>query len=250
MVIKCLKKKFVACCSGGKDSVATLILAKIHNEPLDAVVYAEIMFDRATSAEHPEHRDFIYNKLKPWVEKELGVPFIVVHGPKTVWELFHTPVVRGPHKGTLRAFPPPGMCYVNRDCKSRPMNRYWKSEDLENVSQDLGIAVDEHSRLSRLNGLEGSRKISLLAKYGYTENDAKRLCEEYNLLSPIYEFTDRNGCWFCPNCRDDEWRRLLDVHPELFDRLLVAEKEITNPYRRCLTRTETPSELRNRLLAQ
>ncbi len=30
-------------CSGGKDSVASLILAKIHNEPVDAVVFVEDM---------------------------------------------------------------------------------------------------------------------------------------------------------------------------------------------------------------
>lgn len=34
--------KYVACCSFGKDSLATVILAKRHNEPLDAVVYARV----------------------------------------------------------------------------------------------------------------------------------------------------------------------------------------------------------------
>ena len=240
--------KYIASCSGGKDSVATLILAKLHGEPLDEVVYAEIMFDRDLSAEHPEHRDFIHNTLKPWVEQELNVPFTVVHGPKTVYELFYTPVIRGPHKGKLRAFPPPGMCYVNRDCKQRPMIRYWQNRSKKDVVQYLGIAADEKSRLARLDKLEGATKISLLDKYGYTEEDAKQLCREYGLLSPIYEFTDRNGCWFCPNCKDQEWRRLLTIHPELFDRLIQIEQSIKNPYRRCLTRTETPSELKNRLV--
>ncbi len=28
---------------------------------------------------------------------------------------------------------------------------------------------------------------------------AYELCKNYGLLSPIYSFTRRNGCWFCPN---------------------------------------------------
>lgn len=239
--------RYIASCSGGKDSVATLILAKIHGEPLDQVVYAEIMFSRTLSAEQPEHRDFVYNKLKPWVETELGVPFTIVHGPKTAIELFNTPVVRGPKKGTIRSFPPPGRCYINRDCKQRPMIRYWQNVDGKDVTQYIGYAADEKSRLARLDKLEGAKKISLLAKYGLTEADAKKLCMEYDLLSPIYEFTSRNGCWFCPNCRDSEWRHLIENHPDLFELLVQHEEDRAEPYRRCLTLKETPTELRNRL---
>ena len=53
--------KYIASCSFGKDSLATVILAKIHNEPLDAVVYARVMYDQHRSAEVPEHEEFIQN---------------------------------------------------------------------------------------------------------------------------------------------------------------------------------------------
>ena len=43
--------KFVASCSGGKDSVATLILAAENNEPLDEAIFSEVMFDKTTSGE-------------------------------------------------------------------------------------------------------------------------------------------------------------------------------------------------------
>ena len=55
-----IRPKYVASCSGGKDSVATLLLAAQHNEPLDEAVFSEVMFDKDTSGEVPEHRDFIY----------------------------------------------------------------------------------------------------------------------------------------------------------------------------------------------
>lgn len=64
-----IRPKYVASCSGGKDSVATLLLAAQHNEPLDEAVFSEVMFDKDTSGEVPEHRDFIYDRLKPFCEK-------------------------------------------------------------------------------------------------------------------------------------------------------------------------------------
>ena len=36
------RPKYVASCSGGKDSVATLLLAAQHNEPLDKAVFSEV----------------------------------------------------------------------------------------------------------------------------------------------------------------------------------------------------------------
>lgn len=48
--------------------------------------------------------------------------------------------------------------------------------------QYVGIAHDEKKRLARLK----DNQISLLDKYGYTEDMAKVKCLEYGLLSPIY----------------------------------------------------------------
>ena len=77
------RPKYIASCSGGKDSVATLLLAAQHNEPLDEAVFSEVMFDKDTSGEVPEHRDFIYDQLKPFCEKELGIKFTILHADKT-----------------------------------------------------------------------------------------------------------------------------------------------------------------------
>ena len=51
-----MSPKHVASCSFGKDSIATILLALEHGEPLDEAVYCEVMFDDATSGEVPEHR--------------------------------------------------------------------------------------------------------------------------------------------------------------------------------------------------
>ena len=52
---------------------------------------------------------------------------------------------------------------------------------------------------------------------------AYSLCEKYGLLSPVYEYTSRGGCWFCPNARQKELRHLRDCHPELWQKLLDLE---------------------------
>lgn len=68
---------------------------------------------------------------------------------------------------------------------------------------------------------------SILEKYGFTEEMARKKCEEYGLLSPIYEFAPRGGCWFCPNARKSELSHLREYQRDLWNRLLELE-EIPN----------------------
>ncbi len=210
--------KFIASCSFGKDSLATLLLAKEYGEPLDEAVYCEVMFDRNVSGEVPEHRDFIYDKAIPALER-MGVKIVVLRSGKTYMDLFTGRVTRGPKKGMVRSFPICGRCAIQRDSKVRPIERYKKTLPPGTV-QYIGIAKDEQDRLLRL---DGARKISLLDKYNFTEQDAKKLCLRAGLLSPVYEFTDRGGCWFCPNAKTQELRHLYDRHPDLWARMLALQ---------------------------
>ncbi len=210
--------RYIASCSFGKDSLATILLARKHGEPLDEAVYCEVMFDKTISGEVPEHRDFIYTKGIPALER-MGVKLTVLRGDKTYVDLFTGQVTRGPKKGLLRSFPVCGKCYVQRDCKLRPIERYQKTLPPDTVHY-IGIAQDEQTRLLRLQ--EG-KKVSLLEKYHFTEQDAKELCQAAGLLSPVYEFADRGGCWFCPNARQRELRHLYDHHPDLWNRMLELQ---------------------------
>ena len=63
------RNKYVASCSFGKDSIATILLALENNEPLDEIAYCKVMFDKTTSGEVPEHEDFIQTKAIPFMEK-------------------------------------------------------------------------------------------------------------------------------------------------------------------------------------
>ena len=209
-----MSQMFIASCSMGKDSIATLLLAKEHGEPLDEAVYCEVMFDKDVSGEVPEHRDFIYGTAIPALER-MGIKIIVLRSEKTYVDLFTGRITRGPKKGLVRSFPICGRCAVQRDCKMKPLEKYKRSLP-PGTGSYIGIAHDEQERLLRLDGT----KVSLLEKYGYTEQDARQLCDQAGLLSPIYEFTDRGGCWFCPNAKRKELRHLYDYHPDLWARMM------------------------------
>lgn len=118
----------------------------------------------------------------------------MVRGEKTYLDCFFH-VIKKPvkvleRKGQLRGFPTGGKCLINRNCKSGPMQKYIKAADLNAAIQYVGIAADEEKRLERL---DGKTKVSLLAKYGFTEADAAALCKKHGLYSPVYEFSARNG---------------------------------------------------------
>lgn len=206
----------IASCSFGKDSIATILLALENNEPLDRVVFAEVMFDhsRGISGEIPEHIEWVYATAIPKLEA-MGVPVDVVKAEKDYVYFFANAVGGGRHKGKIYGFPIAGMCLINRDCKVQPIKKYLKQ--FNKVVQYIGIAKDEPHRLGRL---DGAQKISLLDKYGYTEAMAKAKCEEYGLLSPIYQTGTRNGCWFCPNCSIKQFGRFRKEHPDLWEELV------------------------------
>lgn len=209
-----MSKKHIASCSFGKDSLASVIIAIKNKEPLDEVVYCDVMFDKKTSGEIPEHKEFIEQKAIPFLQRE-GINVITLKSEKTYLDYFFGIVSRGKNKGKLHGFPICGKCAICRDCKLPPILKYQRSLP-EGTVQYIGIAKDEQDRLLRLK----NNRVSLLAKYGITEAEAWEICKKYGLLSPIYEFTNRNGCFFCMNAKQKELRHLYDFHPDLWGRLL------------------------------
>ena len=240
---KDVKNKYVVACSGGKDSVATILISLEKKEPLDEVTWVEVMLDKETSGEVPEHRDFVYKSLKPFCENN-GIRFTVLHSSKTYDDVFHQTFIRGKNTGKKYGFARARGCFVNRECKIQAFREYKKKQG-SNVVFYIGIATDEPKRLQRLNN---EKEISLLAKYGLTEKDAVELCKRYNLLSPVYEISRRNGCWFCPYAKDKEILHFLKNNGNIFNRLIEWEKE-ENLSCYHMNFTEKPSEIKARLLS-
>jgi 3'-phosphoadenosine 5'-phosphosulfate sulfotransferase (PAPS reductase)/FAD synthetase len=240
--------KYIASCSFGKDSIASVILAHQNKEPLDIILYSEVMYDieKDISGEVPEHREFIYNYAKPLFES-WGYEVIVVKSEKDYkWNFNHivTNSMVAERNGKKRGFPIAGMCAINRDSKIPPITKYYKENKFNSVTQYVGIAIDEPKRLGKLIN---TNKISLLEKYNFTEQMAKDMCISNNLLSPIYEFTDRGGCWFCPNCKDKEFKHMRDNHSELWQDLVRLGGD-KNTISTMFNRDSTIQEIEERLM--
>ncbi len=220
---KVKEKMYVCSCSFGKDSIATILLALEHNEPLDRVVFCEVMFDndRGISGEMPEHIEWVYKVAIPKLQS-MGVIVDIVRSELDYIHYFKTKVQKGgKYAGLQYGFPITGKCIINDRCKIKPVREYNKKfKDFDIVSY-VGIAIDEPNRLKRL---EGTNKVSLLAKYGYTEEMAMAKCEEYNLVSPCYSNSNRGGCWFCPNAKIKELVCLRKTHRHLWDELVLLSK--------------------------
>lgn len=175
------------------------------------------MYDhkRGISAEIPEHVYWIYKTAIPKLE-EMGLNVIVVKDDKDYLSIFHHIRKRGNHIGKITGFPMAGKCEINK-LKLRPIKNFLKQFKDKQVIQYIGIAADEKRRLKRLD----DNHISLLAKYGYTEEMAIEKCKEYGLLSPIYDFSKRSGCWFCPNESLSNFCRLKKLHSSLWNELIL-----------------------------
>lgn len=91
-----------------------------------------------------------------------------------------------------------------------------------NIVQYLGIAADEPARLKRLDGVT---KTSPLAAIGWKEADARKWCEQNDLLSPIYTTSTRGGCWFCHQQSLDQLRLLRKNYPDLWALLLKWDED-------------------------
>lgn len=215
--------KYIASWSGGKDSTASIILAHEHNEPLDLIIFSEVMFDKNVSGELPEHIEFIKNKAIPKF-KEWGYETKILHAKLNYMDIFMREPTRGKHfrTGKKTGFPMSGKCQINKSVKVLPIKKFL-SNIREDFTQYIGIAIDEPVRMERI--VNSGNKVSLLEKYGYTEKMAFDLCEKYNLLSPIYQFTNRGGCWFCPNMRREQLKHLRKNHRDLWNKLLELENE-------------------------
>lgn len=218
-------KKYYAMCSFGKDSLATILLALQHGEPLDGAIFSEVMYDhsRGISGENPKHIRWINEEAIPKLNS-MGVEVIRLRGERDYLHYFHS-TIQGKSRwaGYKHGYPLSGMCAINRDCKFKPIKAFLREQRKDfDIVEYVGIAIDEPIRLKRLIGGGKSFQMSLLAKYEYTEQMACELCTKFDLLSPIYDDSSRGGCWFCPNAKltelvsfrkenPDLWREFLDL---------------------------------------
>ena len=85
-----------------------------------------------------------------------------------------------------------------------------------NIVEYLGIAADEPKRFGQLN----ERKRAPLVEFGIDEGLCGLYCRYADMLSPTYETSCRDGCWFCHNQGVDQLRLLRRNYPDLWALLM------------------------------
>jgi len=85
-----------------------------------------------------------------------------------------------------------------------------------NIVEYLGIAADEPKRFGQLS----ERKRAPLVEFGIDEDLCGLYCQYADMLSPTYENSCRDGCWFCHNQGVDQLRLLWRDYPEYWALLM------------------------------
>lgn len=214
--------RYIASCSFGKDSLAAIDCRVEHGEPIDEAVYCRIMFDGETSAELPEHEEWIHTHAIPLLKSRYGINTAIVQGAYTYVDCFYRVYTKSKTKnGMIWGFPYLNGSWCNSRLKVRPMNAW--SRSVGEYTQIVGIAADEEKRAQKKT-VKG--KILPLVEHGITEAEAFAICRKAGLLSPAYNGGRcRLGCWFCSNQRVGELRRLRKEHPTLWNKLMALDKE-------------------------
>ena len=185
------------CWSSGKDSTATGILAKLNNIKIDEII---------TVMPDPFSEEMcLLEKFESFMEQKVTV----VIGP-TFEDYFFRKKVRGKYVGTIYGWPFTAYKTCGRILKWGPMQKYLNGRDCKCL---LGIATNENRNILKPNE-------SLLIKYGYTEDDARKLCVEYDLLNPLYKHFKRLGCVRCPKQSKKALGKVKILEPKKYEWML------------------------------
>ena len=213
--------KYIASCSFGKDSLAAIVCRAERGQPVDEAVYCRIMFDDETSAELPEHEDWICNHATPLLDSRYGIKTAIVESERSYTDYFYSRYQKGNKIGQIYGFPLLMGPWCNDRLKIRPIKK-WQKQAGEYTSI-IGIAADEEKRIAKKTS---QNSVLPLVDYGITEAEAFDICKKADLLSPAYNGgRARLGCWFCHNQRIGELRRLRSEHPLLWKKLMELDRD-------------------------
>ena len=188
----------VANLSGWKDSVAMVLMALERGEQIDHILFAD------TGAEFPE----LYGVLDQ-VETITGRKITRVKNKLDFWEML-------PRKG----WPFFKLRWCTGELK-RDLVRQWEKQLPEKPLHLIGIAADEERRLKPRKNVRYP-----LAEWGITEAQAVAYCYSRGLTwGGLYEHRPRVSCYCCPLQRNAHLRLLRKTHPDLWAKMLEADKQ-------------------------
>jgi 3'-phosphoadenosine 5'-phosphosulfate sulfotransferase (PAPS reductase)/FAD synthetase len=220
--------KHIANVSGGKDSLAQILLIMESGIPCDEVVFYD------TGMEFKAIYN-IFEKLEPMVKSQ-GMKLTVLQ-PKNpfLYDMLERPVEskqKGKHSGYGWCG---GVCRWGTKCKTQALDQY-----AAGAVQYIGIAADEQQRRGELTG----NKRSLLIENKITEAECLDFCRRrgwnWNEKTPatesglidLYDILDRVSCWCCANKNQRELRNIWRFLPQYWEQLKEIQKQIERPMKK------------------
>lgn len=215
----------IAFISHGKDSLAMLEAIKILDLRLDRIVTVDIWATPTIRGELPEMVAF-KQKADKIIFDRYGIKVEHLRAKLSYEEYFYKERFNKKHnQNRIYGFPIVKGAWCNDRLKMRPLKEIQKGD----IIQYLGIACDERKRIERH---KHKKNIILpLVEIGWTEKDCYKFCEDNNLLSPSYNSSFRDGCWFCHNQGIESLRALRKNHPEYWQLLLKWDKDSPVPFK-------------------
>lgn len=111
-------------------------------------------------------------------------------------------------------FPPKSLLGAEKSKSTRSKPRFSNEPATtgknRNIVEYLGIAADEPKRFGQLN----DRKRAPLVEFDIDEDLCGLYCQYNDMLSPSYETSCRDGCWFCHNQGVNKLRLLRRNWPD------------------------------------
>ncbi len=223
--------KHIASVSFGKDSLAMLlkILENPKKYPLDEIVFCDVRATETESGNFDIQEQFI-NETLPQIEKLAKVPVKIVKAGTTFEEQFYKKKgQRAKHPNTNYGFPMTICAWCNDRLKMKPLDKYFKEQG-EHIRY-IGLAYDEPKRIARLE----KNEVAPLYEMEITESEALWICQKNDLLSPIYKYFKRDGCWFCPKQSMESLEIVYNEFPKYWEKLREWQKDSPVPFKPNMT---------------
>ena len=114
-----------------------------------------------------------------------------------------------------------GWCHRLKENAAKPLIEPQNEGQKINIIHYIGIAADEPLRIAR--HMPKKDKVLPLVQIGWDEALCGLEATYMDMLSPTYEGSLRDGCWFCHNQGIEQLRQLRHNYPELWEKLMQLD---------------------------
>lgn len=199
-----------------------LDVIKTRGLPLDRIITFDVWATDTIPAEFPEVTKF-KKRMDAYIKEKYGIDVEHLYakysdGSKITYENhFYKVFEKGKNKGRIYGFPFPRGAWCNSRLKMMARVGAVQTGDIEYI----GIAYDEKKR----HKIISEKKVAPLVDFGIDEDLCGLHCKYECILSPSYESSYRDGCWFCHNQGVDQLRHLRKNYPEYWKLLLTWDAD-------------------------